>query len=222
MHPLAPSPPPPLLLPCDTAPVLIRQISAAKCVANITFGCTGDGRSVWVTAGCRGLFSLPRSTSSSSTTTTCGYPGDRTLDTRSRLECSLIHGSRSFASLSSPPPGCECQNDGFGWWDRSPRWCRPPLHDDSFACSGMASGKSLGSCCAYDHKRGCSNKSNDFEACSWQGDTRIAWLHVPKTGTSFLLALALMANRSLATHIESGKMMREMMYNAGVQWQGLF
>ena len=86
----------------------------------------------------------------------------------------------------------------------------------------MASGKSLGSCCAYDHKRGCSNKSNDFEACSWRSDTRIAWLHVPKTGTSFLLALALMANRSLATHIESGKMMREMMYNAGVQWQGLF
>lgn len=36
-----------------------------------------------------------------------------------------------------------------------------------------------------------------FRKCAWQPQTRIAWLHPPKTGTSFLLSLARLANSSL-------------------------
>ena len=107
---------------------------------------------------------------------------------------------------------------------RLPEWhglCdqQVPLPNTSaaHACVGNAGGNPMKECCRYDQQKGC---NTGWYECSWHGEERIAWIHTPKTGTSFLLALALLANRSLPLHKATGAL--TLQKGSPIQWSNFF
>ena len=96
--------------------------------------------------------------------------------------CVCETGTPSWSLYRRPSRNYTASRRGCGWLDRNA----------TRACVGVVDGDAQ--CCAYNIRDGCRPA---WSACAWHGEERIAWLHTPKTGTSFLLALALLANRSL-------------------------
>eukprot|EP00966_Prymnesium_polylepis_P174360 4034306-Prymnesium_polylepis.1 len=156
---------------------LVQQESVARCILNMSYGCTPTG--VWVKRGCRGRFELENERIA------CGFRG---MDGRSRFECALV--GHEHARPSASTPRCVCQNERI----ESTIQCARPRPNATWACAGGTRGGSLPDCCAYDERHGC---PSGWEPCAWHSGERIGWVHTPKTGTTFLLSLALLANRSL-------------------------
>lgn len=179
-------------LPCGMRKMHLRPHSLA-CVANVSFGCR-DHHSVWVSKGCKAVFQM-----STGDNIVCGFHGEdptqrhacRVPVSREELwETSRIPslGSREHAGL----PACDCQAAGLA------KFCEPPMHNDSVACwRGDRGNTVLGpACCAPP--TGTSSCEAGWVPCAWRAPDRVAWLHAPKTGTSFLLMLAhLASNRTL-------------------------
>jgi hypothetical protein len=51
--------------------------------------------------------------------------------------------------------------------------------------------------CSAEWRSGC---AVGFSACAWEGHLRVAWFHVPKTGSGILTSLARTVNQSLPAH----------------------
>ena len=168
----------------------LRQFSRSPCVYNQSFGCDTD-HTVWVSAGCRGEFRLP-----AVPRLLCGFAGARGAGaprSKVRLVC---NGSVT----QSVDRDCSCQTAGRLQSGApsipGPAYCAPPSIDAKWACSGGGGGGPFTTCCAA------SGPASDvcepgWSRCRWRGEQRIGWLHMPKCGTSFLGALAHLANGSL-------------------------
>lgn len=116
------------------------------------------------------------------------------------------------ATSSHGLPACRCQiNRPLAF--RGHRACEYVASDATTACfnPAQASHADAGwtvspfansTCCAHHPEHTTGNgcllrESHRHEPCAWDGGQRIAWLHIPKTGTSMLLWLARLANASL-------------------------
>ena len=197
---------------CNDAPLLLKRHSLADCTPNVSFGCESPS-SMWVTSGCRGIFARSKGDRQR---VVCGYSG---MPKAANVTCSMgTSTTRTTSGDDTPAPACVCQNGGFSF-NGVKQVCRVAAVNHSLACVGDSRGRDVGSCCEYDTRRGCAAM---WTPCRWHGDERIGWLHVPKTGTSFLITLALLANRSMAQHVQSGLAMRVLRKTHGVQWEGFF
>lgn len=129
-------------------------------------------------AGCKGVFEFHGAEMA------CGFAGQANLTT---YACAAPQPVRLAAG--EHPPLCECQAAGMS------RFCRGPRANTSWACQGGDAGNPDGPiCCATRDDGHC---PDGWSPCAWRPQERIAWLHAPKTGTSFLLMLARLANSSL-------------------------
>jgi len=185
-----------------------RQLSKTKCVHNVSFGCADD-RHAWVAQGCRARLNL-----SDGVLMDCGYEG---MKVRSRYECEVPH--TSIEAPAGEEPDCNCMHSGPA--AKQIYRCDKPLPgpNTSLACMGdtRGSGEAEGRCCARPSD-GCN--SIGMRTCRWHPEQRIAWLHAPKTGTSFMIALARMANDSLP---EKAKMPGESRVAPGkLEWDAFF
>ena len=197
---------------CES-PRLVRHSAHLRkhvCVANKTFGCDSPTQ-MWVSGGCSGLFRQPTGHALA-----CGFPGMRN-SSRFRYHCEVPSAHRlmapeSLGSLAS----CSCQNG----LSSNPTDCgRPPINA-SIGCMGGARGGPSAACCRYDAELGC---PIGFTPCAWHGKERIAWLHPPKTGTSLLLSLGALANRSLLDELAKEKQpLRSLKRGGGTQWDSFF
>ena len=181
--------------PCGLQLQAVRPLSA-PCKANITFGCAGDDASsgMWVTSSCRAVFRL------GGALLPCGYHGQHP---KKRYHCAVPR------QAVAPPAGaqlpeCECPHTGLS------SFCASPQPGDEVACMGGDAGNTVNgpACCRarpgsntvrLSHGGKDTRCIEGWSPCAWRQQRRIAWLHTPKTGTSFLLPLARLANDSLPT-----------------------
>ena len=164
--------------PARPACTLAKCISTYRpCRFNETFGCEENG--VWV-HGIAAVFSV------GGRSVLCGFPG---MHPNRTYHCKAEQAATSGAPAEALPlPPCECERAGIR------RACYAPLPSDKLAC---ASGDKWApsSCCRVAPKGGPCFAG--WRQCAWHPEERIAWLHIPKAGTSFLYLLAHLANRSL-------------------------
>ena len=174
-----------------------RQHSRSPCVANTTYGCTIDGQGVWVTQGCRARFELANPTgSSSSLWMDCGVSG---VSRRIVQSCPLPRNESDNAAAAGDIEQCVCFESGLRGLGDALYECGTP--DGPLACVGDARGTEKASRCCARAPSGC---ALGFRTCAWRADDRIAWLHPVKSGTSFLIALARLANSSLPENATLG------------------
>lgn len=190
---------PPSALAC----ALVRQLSKSRCELNVSFGCDLEEPGVWVSSGCRAIFHV---------------------HSARRLFCGFAGGGRGGRYVCRVPSAsaiedCNCQYAGHlaGGMGIMPgrRVCDAPAINASWACSGGNGGGSEATCCAANASGEC---PAEWTRCRWHGHQRIGWLHTPKSGTSFLLALARLANNSLPTNAR----IPSVRYGAALQWEALF
>ena len=173
---------------CTNASLRVnRQHSRSPCIQNSTFGCAGNGESIWVRQGCRARFEI-----GAGHVFDCGYPGVSPRTTQSCALPALDVAHRNFSELMSATtlPPCVCFESGPE--RRSLYSCPTPKHA-SIACTADRGSAQSARCCAASPS-GC---EPGWKPCAWHAEHRVAWLHPAKTGTSFLLALAHMTNHSL-------------------------
>lgn len=185
----------PPVAPCGLQLQAVRKFSA-PCKANATFGCAGDDASsgMWVTSGCRAVFRL------GGASLPCGYHGQRR---NQRYHCAMpLQALAPPEARTTQLPECDCPSTGMS------SFCASPQADDEVACMGGDAGNVVNgpTCCRarpgstlrIDSHGGRDTRCiAGWSACAWSQQRRIAWLHTPKTGTSFLLPLARLANSSL-------------------------
>lgn len=141
---------------------------------------------VWVSKGCRGRFKLDVLMMD------CGVPGTA----KGVAHTCPVPRIESPLDASSQIEACVC----FASGPSSGAAARRALYEcgapsGPLACVGDARGSEKAArCCARPPTTGC---APGFSTCAWHAEKRIAWVHPVKTGTSFLLPLARLANASL-------------------------
>lgn len=168
--------------PSCTHVTLQRQYSKTSCILNSSFGCDAEG--MWVTRGCRGRFLL-----NGQEQVRCGFEGQ---SGRRTYHC----GGSTVGAVPTTIRECNCQTAGDVRLS-----CVAPAVNASLGCESHPRGNTQATCCAPG-RDGC---RSDSTPCTWRGDTRLAWLHTPKSGTSFLVALAHLANRNFPAHATISK-----------------
>ena len=199
----------------------------SPCKLNHSFGCTGDGEGVWVAWGCRARLDIGRGRlidcgypgMRHTGVYTCPLP--RAIDASSLpLEDCVCFASGPVPGYAGPYPNAlfSCPRPYEILQREGSSLTRAHEHQDvatvTFApeSSSLTSAHPSTSVCVGDTRGGdeksarcCARAHTDsacapgWRPCVWRAERRIAWLHVPKAGTSFLLALAHLANRSLPT-----------------------
>lgn len=107
--------------------------------------------------------------------------------------------------LREPLPQCNCQLNKAARY-LNLKLCEVIPTEATTACFNPdQANSSTSACCAYhselpfhDNSSGCRlSRSHGHVPCSWDSSGRIAWLHMPKSGTSMLTWLGRLANSSL-------------------------
>mmetsp|Transcript_18256 Transcript_18256/g.36863 ORF Transcript_18256/g.36863 Transcript_18256/m.36863 type:complete len:264 (-) Transcript_18256:1086-1877(-) len=166
-----------ILTRCGIRLLRLRHRSS-PCLPNVTFGCAMGG--MWVSGGCKGVFQY-----NNRVEMVCGFAGQRNSSHRH-----VCHTPQPIRIARGAPPPCRCQSAGI------PQFCLPPDSNATVACQGGDDGNDvLGPACCAARAGGTAQHlcEEGWQPCSWHMGERIAWLHAPKTGTSFLLMLAHMA-----------------------------
>ena len=132
----------------------------------------------------------------------CGFEGMG----RGAHACALPSTDDSSYDPTTP---CVC----FASGPKHDAFYRCDKPNTSQACVGDARGEERGARCCARPAGGC---LPGWRPCTWHAENRIAWLHAPKTGTSFLLALARMANQSIPSYAKVSKL--EDVRHVGTQW----
>ena len=190
------------MIDCSLDVHIVKRFSRSRCTHGYSYGCI-NGSTIWVARGCRALF-LCRGGNEFE----CGLG----FSFRDNVTCPC-HSARPLSPLPPPLPAllppkaeeqrmgpCNCETASPKMSGMKYHQCLHPRVDDTSACVQDAErlGSALPICCAVDRRNGSCGLWQ--ERCAWHGQDRIAWSHVPKTGSSFLLLVALLANnKSLAS-----------------------